>query len=276
MKIDAHQYFWEYQRGQFDNKPQGQFDVLKNDHLPHDLLVSLVNNGFEESIAVQNSNTDHETNFLLEMADENDFVRGVVGWIDLENPHIGQKINYYNKTRLVSFRESFLQKDDSYFAQRPNVIRGIELINEYKLPLDIQCRADQMPAVIDLIVQFPNQVFVFNDMGFLPHSINSLESWKILIAAIARYDNVNCKINGSFVLKKFLGMDHEQIGECLLYVLEHFGAERIIFGSDWPYSKIAFDYQEHIQWLEQIFESLSQDEIDHIFGTTAENVYYFH
>lgn len=276
MKIDAHQFFWKYERGQFKEKPQGQYDVLKNDHLPHDLLVSLVNNGFEESIAVQNSNSDHETNFLLDLASENDFIRGVVGWIDLANPHIGQKINYYNQTRLVSFRESFAQKEDPYFAQHPEVIRGIELIREYNLPIDIQCRADQIPAMIDLIAQFPNQVFVFNDMGFIPKTVNSLESWKILLSTLANYPNVNCKINGLFMLKAIIGMDQDQIDECLLWVLEHFGAERIIFGSDWPYSKVAYEYHDLIRTIEQVYESLSQDEINHVFGLTAEKVYYFY
>lgn len=276
MKIDAHQFFWKYQHGQFAGKSQEQFDVLKNDHFPHDLLVSMVNDGFEESIAVQHNDSDHETDFLLELANENDYVRGVVGWIDLGNPNIDQKISYYQDTRLVSFRESFVQKEDSYFAQRPDVIRGIELIGEHNMPIDIQCRPDQFPAVIDLVAQFPKQVFVFNDMGFVPRSPVELESWKRLVAILSEFENVNCKINGLFMMKKIVGMDQQQIAECLLFVLERFGAERLIFGSDWPYSKMAFDYHAQIQWLEQVLESCTQDEMDLIFGRTAENVYYFY
>lgn len=273
MKIDAHQYFWHYQSGQFKDMPQGQFDVLKNDYLPHDLLVSLVNNDIEGSIAVQNSNSDHETNYLLELSEENEFVRGVVGWIDLENPNIGQKINFYKDTRLVSFRESFVQKDDSYFALRPEVIRGIELIQEYKFPLDIQCRSDQFPAVIDLIHQLPNQTFVLNDMGFVPHSPDSLLSWKGLLNTIAPISNVYCKINGLFVMNKLVGMERPFIYECLNHVLKIFGPTRLIYGSDWPYSNVAFDYQEQIRWIEEAFESLTSEEINAIFGTTAERVY---
>lgn len=274
MRIDAHQFFWKYKPGQFEKKPKGQFDVLKNDHLPHDLLVSLVNNDIEASIVVQNSNSDHETNFLLELSGENDFVRGVVGWIDLENPNIGQKINYYSNTRLVSFRESFAQKKDSYFALRPEVIRGIELIQEYKYPLDVQCRADQFPAMIDLVNQLPEQKFVFNDMGFMPRTVNSLESWKHLITALGSFPKVYCKINGVFMMQKLIGMDEETIKSCLLHIEDVFGAERMIYGSDWPYSKVAFDYKGQIQWLEEVFESLSQDEINLIFGLTAEKVYF--
>jgi len=274
MKIDAHQFFWKYQTGQFNHKPQGQYDVLKNDYLPHDLLVSLVNNDFEGSIAVQNSNSDQETNYLLELSESNDFVRGVIGWIDLENINIGQKINFYKNTRLVSFRESFTQKNDSYFALRPNVIRGIELIQEYKIPLDIQCRADQFPAVIDLVAQLPDQIFVLNDMGFLPRSADSLVSWKGMLATVAPFTNTYCKINGLFMLRKQVQMDQKTIKECLLYIEKLFGAERMIFGSDWPYSNIAFDYQEQIRWVEEAYESLSNEEIGHIFGVTAGKVYF--
>ncbi len=274
MKIDAHHFFWKYKPGQFDRKPKGQFDVLKNDHLPHDLLVSLVNNDIEGSIVIQNSNTDHETNFLLELSEENDFVRGVVGWIDLENPNIGQKINFYKDTRLVSFRESFVQKKDSYFALRPEVIRGIELIQEYKFPLDVQCRADQFPAMIDLVDELPDQIFVFNDMGFLPYTADSIASWKHLLAAIATFPNAYCKINGVFMMQKLIGMDEETIKSCLLHIEDLFGAERMIYGSDWPYSKVAFEYKAQIQWIEEVFKSLSQDEMDQIFGLTAEKVYF--
>ncbi|MBY5957311.1 amidohydrolase family protein [Membranicola marinus] len=274
MRIDAHHFFWKYKSGQFTDKPQGQFDVLKNDHLPHDLLVSLVNNDIEGSIAVQNSRSDKETNFLLRLSEENDFVRGVIGWIDLENPNIGQKINYYNKSRVVSFRESFALYDDPYFAVRPEVIRGIELIQEYKYPLDIQCRADQFPAVIDLIHTMPDQKFVLNDMGFLPHSPNSLESWKRLMPAIASFPNVFCKINGLFMMQKIIGMNDEKIAFCLHHIENLFGAQRMIYGSDWPYCKVAFNYKEQIKWVEEVFESLSQDEMDHIFGGTARKVYF--
>lgn len=274
MKIDAHQFFWKYKPGQFEKKPKGQFDVLKNDHLPHDLLVSLVNNDIEGSIVIQNSNSDHETNFLLELSGENDFVRGVVGWIDLENPNIGQKINYYTNTRLVSFRESFAQKQDSYFAMRPEVIRGIELIQEYKYPLDVQCRADQFPAMIDLVDLLSDQKFIFNDMGFMPHSVNSLESWRRLLSTLGSFPNVYCKINGVFMMQKLIGIEEKTIKSCLLHIEEVFGAERMIYGSDWPYSNVAFDYKEQIKWLEEVFESLSQDEIDLIFGLTAEKVYF--
>lgn len=274
MKIDAHQFFWKYQTGQFNHKPQGQYDVLKNDYLPHDLLVSLVNNNIAGSIAVQNSNTDHETNYLLELSELNEFVRGVIGWIDLEDPHVGQKINSYKSTRLVSFRETFNQKKDCYFALRPDVKRGIELIQEYKYPLDIKCRADQFPAVIDLINQLPEQVFVLNDMGFLPHSADSIVSWKGLIAAMAPFTNVYCKINGLYMLRKMIRMDWKTIKECLLYLENIFGAERIIFGSDWPYSNVLFEYQEQIRWVEETYESLNDQEIDHIFGLTAEKVYF--
>ena len=274
MKIDAHQFFWKYQTGQFNHKPQGQYDVLKNDYLPHDLLVSLVNNNIEGSIAVQNSKSDHETKYLLELSEMNEFVRGVIGWIDLEDPNIGQKINFYKNTKLVSFRESFNQKEDSYFALRSNVVRGIELIQEYKFPLDIQCRADQFPAVIDLISQLPDQIFVLNDMGFMPHSADSMASWKGLIAAVAPFTNTYCKINGLFMLRKLIQMDWMAIKECFLYLEKVFGAERIIFGSDWPYSNVLFDYQEQIRWVEETYESLSDKEIEHIFGLTAEKVYF--
>lgn len=274
MYLDSHQYFWKYHIGQFKNKPQGQFDVLKTDYLPHDLLVSLVNNDISGSIAVQNSNDDNETNYLLELSEENDFVRGVIGWIDLENPNIGQKINFYKGSRLVSFRESFVQKKDSYYPLRPSVIRGIELIQEYKFPFDIQCRSDQFPAVVDLAHNMPDQVFVLNDMGFQPHSPESLYSWKVLLESIASFPNVYCKINGLFMMQRFIGMNRSAIKDCLLHIREVFGPERMIYGSDWPYTNVSFDYQEQIRWLKQIFEDLTKDNIDHIFGLTAEKVYF--
>lgn len=273
MRIDAHQYFWKYQTGQFKGQPQDRYDVLKNDYLPHDMLVSLVNNEIEGSIVVQNSDTVQETNFLLELSESHDFVRGVIGWIDLENPNIGQKINFYNNTRLVGFRESFVKKEDSYFAMRKEVIRGIELVQEYNFPIDIQCRPDQFPAVIDLVSILVDQKFVLNGLGFVPHSAASLTSWKGLLALIAQYPNVYCKINGLFAMEKLIGLPRKDIEGCLRFVIDLFSAERIIFGSDWPYVKIANEYSDQVQWLEQVFDSLTRDEIDHIFGRTASVVY---
>ncbi|WP_236979306.1 amidohydrolase family protein [Membranihabitans maritimus] len=273
MKIDAHQFFWKYEKGIFNNKGISNVDVLKNDFLPHDSLVDLVNNDISGCIAIQNYKSDDETHALLDLSNDYDFIQGVVGWIDLENPKIGQKINYYKDKKVVAFRDNFNDIEDAFYPLKKEVIRGLELIHEYKIPFEFRSSIQQFPSILDLMYLREGQTFILNDMGFLPPSRNSWHSWEIMLRAASQNPNVYCKINGVFKLRVKFGYSDEDLKHLLLTLYDVFGADRLIFGSDWPYLKLNGSYQELIAFIKECYKDLKSTDLDLIFGENAEKIY---
>jgi len=273
MKIDAHQHFWIYDKREY-SWINDEMSILKRDFLPGDLKKEVDRIGFDGSIAVQARQTIDETEWLFKLAEQNDIIKGVVGWLDIRSPQFKNQLEKYAKrTKLVGIRHVVQDEPDNRFMSRSEFIEGIRELENYDLVYDILIFEKQLPAAIDLVSRFPYQRFVLDHIGKPRISYTSLEPWKSLITELAEYPGVYCKVSGMVTEADWKNWKIEDFQPYLDTVFEAFGAERILFGSDWPVCTVAASYKDVFGLVKNYIEKFSPDEQNKIMGENAARIY---
>lgn len=298
MIIDAHQHFWHYRPARDtwigDNMP-----VLKRDYLPGDLLPELRANGIEATIAVQADQSEAETLFLLEQARRNPFIAGVVGWVDLCAPDACKRLQYFSQfPELRGVRHVAQSEPDDRFLVRGDFLRGVAMLAEFDLTYDILIYARQLPAAVELVEKFPDQAFVldhigkpnmanpkpdgksrqfdtgesgareFNTREFDAHEFDTHEfdTWAAGIRVLAKHPRVCCKLSGLITEADWRGWRADDFKPCLDVVFDAFGADRLMFGSDWPVCLLAGTYAQVKGLIEDYALGSPKADREKIFG----------
>lgn len=155
MKIDAHQHFWQF-NPQCDTWINEEMNVLKHNFLPEDLLPILQENKFDACVAVQADPSEEETKFLLQLAEDNNFIKGVVGWLDLCNENIDERLQHFSKYKKLKGLRHIVQAEPNGFMLQNNFLRGIAALEKYNLTYDILIYHNQLEDAIELVRKFPN------------------------------------------------------------------------------------------------------------------------
>ncbi len=196
MHVDAHQHFWRY-----DAREYGWIDesmaALRRDFLPADLKPELEGNGFQGCVAVQARQTLEETRWLLELAERNPFILGVVGWVDLRSPRLRFELEALVKNpKLVGVRHVVQSEPDERFLLRPEFLRGIAMLEEFGLAYDILIYQRHLPVAAEFVARFPRQRFVLDHLAKPPIKIGAIDVWARGIRELASFPNVYCKVSG--------------------------------------------------------------------------------
>jgi L-fuconolactonase len=274
-KIDAHQHFWNYELHAADYVWMGAEDgALKRNFLPPDLAPLLEATGYAGTIAVQARELPQETQFLLDLAAEYPLIKGVVGWLDLCAPDIEQQIAAYaTNPKLKGLRMLIHDHPDVNFADSPAHVRGIATLEKFDLRYDLLLRPQHIAASIRLVDQFPHQLFVIDHIA-KPRICDAMDhEWVTDIKEIARRPNVYCKLSGLSTLATPDRLTLAQFNPYLDIVIEAFGAQRCMIGSDWPVSTLGVHYTSMMGLMEQCVAALSSSEKEAIFGHTCTSFY---
>jgi L-fuconolactonase len=273
MKIDAHQHFWKYSAAEYewiDDSMAG----LQHDFLPRDLEPLLAASGFGGSIAVQARQSLEETRWLLELAAQSDFIRGVVGWVDLCSPEIGAQLeNLAQDKKLVGVRHVVQGEPDDEFMLRPAFRRGIGLLNQFGLAYDLLLYPRHLPVAAKLVRQFPEQRFVLDHIAKPRIAESVLQPWARDIRELAKAPNVACKLSGMVTEARWKQWKPADFRPYLETVLEAFGPARLMIGSDWPVCTVSADYGETMGLVTGFIESLSVEECNGILGGNCVRAY---
>lgn len=247
--------------------------ALRRDFMPGDLRPEIEQAGVDGVVAVQARQTTGETEWLLELADEFDFVRGVVGWVPLTSPDVERDLERFaNNQSLVGVRHILHDESDDDYVLRPDFNRGIGLLGQFKLVYDILIFERHLPQTISFVDQHPNQVFVVDHVAKPRIRDGVIEPWHTNIKRLAERDNVFCKVSGMVTEAK----ESWTLADLNPYwetVLEAFGPSRLIFGSDWPVCKLVTEYPRWYDTVAQMTAMLSADEQAAILGGNAIDVY---
>ncbi|MEO6313896.1 MAG: amidohydrolase family protein [Chitinophagaceae bacterium] len=271
--IDSHQHFWQYHPDRH-SWISDEMAVIRKDFLPGDLLPVLERNNIAGCVAVQADQTEEETDFLLKLYMENDFITGVVGWVDLKGEHAEARLTHYSQfAGLKGFRH-VLQGEDPSFMLQPSFLRGIALLRQFKFTYDILIFPQHLPAALQLVKQFPDQPFVLDHIAKPPIKSGSLASWKKDIIAIAQYPNVHCKISGMVTEADIRHWQPSQLSPYMEVVTEAFGIHRIMYGSDWPVCLSAGSYESVIDIVRNFYSSFSPEEQHLVFSKNASAFYH--
>lgn len=273
MIIDAHQHFWQY-----DPKRHEWIDdsmsVIRRDFLPYDLQKVYETEGISGCVAVQADQTEAETKYLLELAGLYDFIKGVVGWVDLRATDIQEKLDHFSQYRkLVGFRHVVQGESDVNFLLRKDFMRGIEELLPYHFTYDILVYPHQLGAVLEFVRQHPHQSFVIDHLAKPYIKDGFYDGWALLMRAIARQENVHCKVSGMVTEADWDHWTYKDLVPYLDLVFEVFGPNRIMYGSDWPVCLVAAQYPLVKGIVEQYLVKLSPDEQAKVWGLNAKRFY---
>ena len=271
--IDAHQHFWNYDAVRH-SWITDEMSVIKKNFLPVDLEPVFTLNGIAGCVAVQAEQSEKETDFLIHLARENDFIKAVVGWIDLLNENIEKRLEYYMQFGAVKGFRHVLQGEEPEFMLQPAFERGIESLGKFDMTYDILVFPKHLKAVLKLVREFPNQLFVVDHIAkpFIKDQL--IDDWKKDMQAIAECENVYCKISGMVTEANWQQWKQDDFAPYLDTVTEAFGIKRIMFGSDWPVCLVAGSYQRVLTIVKEYFSSFTKNEQELFFGKNAIQFYH--
>ncbi|MDB5159381.1 MAG: amidohydrolase [Mucilaginibacter sp.] len=272
-RIDAHQHFWNYDpvRHAWIND---DMEIIRQDFLPQDLDPILHEYGFSGCVAVQVDQSETENHFLLEQAINNDFIKGVVGWIDFKAENIEERLAYYKQfEKLKGYRHILQGEADRAYMLNADFKRGISKLKQFGYTYDILIYTDQLGYANEFAATFPEQPFVIDHLAKPKIKDGAITEWAKAIRTIAQNQNVSCKVSGVVTEADWKNWKAEDFTPYLDVVFEAFGADRVMFGSDWPVCRVAATYGETLAIAEDYVAKLSKTEQDKFWGDNVVKFY---
>jgi len=273
MKIDTHHHFWRYHPDEY-GWMNDRMGVIRRDFLPGDLRKEISQVGIEGVISVQARQTIEETDWLLHQAGQQDFIKGVVGWVPLIESNVEEYLDRYDHEPLLKgVRHVLHDESDDLYMLRDDFNRGISRLKSRGLVYDILIFESHLPQTIKFVDRHPEQIFVVDHIAKPRIKDNILEPWKTLINSLAERENCYCKLSGLITEADWSGWSIQQLRPYFDIILEAFSPGRLMFGSDWPVCLVAGSYAGWYRTVEQLCTDLAENERVDIRGRTAERVY---
>lgn len=273
MTIDAHHHFWRYtpeEYGWIDDAMR----AIRRDFLPEHLAAELAVARVDGAISVQARQSLAETEWLLEMAARHDFLRGVVGWVELVSPSVGAQLERLAaQPKFRAVRHVVQGEPDDRFLLRDDFNRGIRELRRFNLVYDLLIFARHLPVALDFVDRHPGQVFVLDHLAKPRIRDGAIEPWRTHLRELARRPHVYCKISGMVTEADYATWTETQLRPYFEAALEAFGPRRLMFGSDWPVCLVACGYARWRETVSAWTADLSADEQARILGGTALEAY---
>ncbi|MEZ4826367.1 MAG: amidohydrolase family protein [Bacteroidia bacterium] len=273
MYIDAHQHFWK-----FDPQDYGwisdKMQVIRRDFYPDELAEEQKKAGFSGAISVQARQSLAENDFLLGLAEHYDWIKGVVGWVDLCSDQAEDQLQVFAAhPKAVGVRHVIHDEPDDDFMLREDFRRGIGLLKKYGMTYDLLLFPKHLPRAIKLVAEFPEQPFVLDHIS-KPHIRDrKTEPWADEIRQLAAFPHVHCKLSGMVTETHWQNWKEEDFFPYLDVVWEAFGEDRLMIGSDWPVCKLSGEYAPVMQIVQSYLSSFPQTTIQKVMGENAAQFY---
>lgn len=272
MIIDAHQHFWVYDEVK-DSWITEEMAVIRRDFFPSHLRPILEANGVDGCVAVQVAQNDSETEFLLQLAESNDFIEGVVGWVDLRGEQLREQLDFYSQyEKLKGFRH-IVQAESNDFLTRPDFIKGVRELAAFDYTYDILVYPTQLEAALNFVQNVPDVKLIVDHLAKPYIKAGDIAQWKKDMTALAAYENVYCKVSGMVTEADWNAWKVSDFTPYLDTVFDAFGTNRLVYGSDWPVCLLAADYSGQKSIIDQYLASFSDTEKQQVMGQNAIEFY---
>ena len=213
--------------------------------MPEDLKPLLAKHRIDKTILVQAAPTVAETEFLLRIAQEQNFVAGVTGWLDMDSEHFLEQFTHYSGfPKFVALRPMLQDLPEDDWILRPRVMRSLREVAARDFPFEILTYPRQLPYVLKALEQVPNLRAVVNHLSKPEIKARKMEPWKSLLREVAQHPNVYCKLSGMITEADQRNWKPDDLRPYLESVLEGFGLDRVMYGSDWPVCLCAGSYDQ--------------------------------
>ena len=238
------------------------------------VIPLLKRNDFDGCITVQSEQAEIENVFQLENAKRNDFIKGIVGWVDFQAKNIKEKLSYYTQFKKIKgFRHILQGEVQRDLMLKAEFLRGMKALQEFDYTYDILIYADQLKFIKEFVAQFPKQKFVIDHLAKPYIKTKEIDDWKRHIREVAKHENVSCKISGFLTEADMKNWKEEDFTPYFDVVVESFSTNRIMFGSDWPVCLGGADYKTVVSTTKKYFSSFTKNEQDKFFGINAIKFY---
>jgi len=277
MRVDAHHHMWDLAvRDQPWTAEPGLAETLHRTFTLDDLKPLTAAAGIEASVLVQTITVAEETPEFLVLAEASPLVRAVTGWTDLTEPGIADALQSLKESPggrwLKGIRHQVQGEPDPEWLIRDDVLRGLKAVGEAGLVYELLTLPNQLPAAVKAVAALPGTSFVLDHCSKPPITTGELEPWATRLRALASRPNVTCKLSG-LVTEASEDWTTEDLRPYVDVVLEAFGPDRVMFGSDWPVCLLHATYAQVVEATEELTEELSVAERDAVWGGTAARVY---
>lgn len=276
--IDAHHHFWDPASRHYPWMDGADLDPVRRAFGPDDLAAELSRSPIDGTVLVQTTSTEEETLEFLFIADRTGFVRGVVGWVDLTAPDVGDSIDRLREqpggSKLVGIRHQVHDEPDPMWLCRPDVRRGLRELQARGLTYDLLLRPLEIPAAVETVRALPELSFVVDHIAKPNIAAGSDSAWYTAMPDLAASPNVSVKLSGMVTEADWETWTADDLKPFVERVIEWFGADRLMFGSDWPVCLLAArGYAEVLTTAEATVAGLSPAEREAVFGKNATDFY---
>ena len=275
MIIDAHQHFWKldlpFEYGWL-HEPQHQ--PICRDFLPGDLKPHLNAVGVQKSVFVQTQHNVEENRWALKQAEQHDFIAGIVGWVDLASEKCEEQLSEFkDNPKFVGIRHITQAEPDDDFIVRPEVVRGLKVLQKHKMPFDLLFFTQHLKHAATLAEMLPELPMVIDHLAKPKIKDRLIDDWRKDLKKAAQYRNIHCKLSGMVTEADWKNWKPADLKPYVDTALEAFGPQRCMFGSDWPVCELAGSYEIVFSALNEVLGEISTTEQNQIFGETAKRFY---
>ena len=272
MYVDSHQHFWTLSRGDYAWMTP-DFKAIYKDFIPDDLAPLLKEKNVTETVIVQAADTVEETDFILNIASKTSYVKGVVGWVDFEDPNAKSQIDRLSQNSLLKgFRPMIHDIKDTNWMLRDSLSDSLSYLVQKGLSFDALVRPHHLKNLLLFAKKYPNLPIVIDHIAKPVIPKGEIEEWFKDMGALASCDNIWCKFSG-IVTEIGEGYKKNQIVPYVDRIFELFESQRIMWGSDWPVLTMAETYGNWFDLAQELCSGMSDNEQLNIFSRTAKNFY---
>lgn len=275
--IDAHHHFWDPSHGDYSWMTAAHAPINRV-FTPDGLKPSLTAAGVAKTVLVQTWSNFEETEQFLAAAAANDFIAGVVGWVDLTATDVGNQLDVLLKRPdgkwLVGIRHQVHDEPNANWLLRADVKRGLAAVQERDLAYDLLIRPRELDAALETVAAFPELRFVIDHIAKPNIKSKGFEAWAAKLRAFRDHrSHVWCKLSGMVTEADWSGWRTEDITPYISEVIDIFGAQRCMFGSDWPVCLLATSYEETVELVRIAIVGLSETDRQAVLSGSAISAY---
>ena len=270
--IDSHQHFWKY-NSSTHGWISDEMRVIRRDFQPADLAPLLETHRINGCVSVQVDQTEEETLSLLALANQHNFIKGVVGWIDLRNSNLTSRLEYFSTLKKLKGFRHIVQGERPRFLAQESFVRGVRELRHFNLTYDLLIYHHQLEEGIAFVRRVTDTKVVIDHIAKPSIRTGEIKEWAKHMKAMAQFPNVVCKVSGMVTEADLASWKYEDLAPYLEVVLEAFGANRLLYGSDWPVCLVAATYDAQFSMIQRFVSPLSDSEKKAILGGNAERFY---
>ncbi|WP_434589117.1 amidohydrolase family protein [Streptomyces sp. A5-4] len=275
--VDAHHHLWDLSVRDQDWITGPELAPIRRDFLIEDLAAEAASAGVDATVLVQTVTVAEETPEFLSLARTSPLIAGVVGWTDLTAPGVADALAELREgaggEHLVGIRHQVQGEADPGWLLRPDVRRGLEAVAAAGLAYDLIVLPGQLQAATEAAAAHPGLTFVLDHLGKPPAAAGAVQPWASDVRALAALPNTACKLSGLVTEARWANWRLPDLRPYADTVLDAFGADRVMFGSDWPVCVLAATYGEVLGAARELVAGLGEEERAQVFGGTADRVY---